>query len=66
MKVAIVGQGYVGLPLAIAAATNGNEVLGFDLNKELVDSINNGKSHVEDIDSKDIQELIKKIRRTMP
>ena len=58
MKVAIVGQGYVGLPLAIAAATNGHEVLGFDLNKELVDSLNDGKSHVEDIDSKDLADLI--------
>lgn len=58
MKVAIVGQGYVGLPLAIAAAMNGHEVLGFDLNVELVDSLNLGESHIEDIKSKDLAGLI--------
>ena len=58
MKVVIVGQGYVGLPLAIAAATNGHEVLGFDLNENLVNSLNKGHSHVEDIDSGELSNLI--------
>jgi UDP-N-acetyl-D-glucosamine dehydrogenase len=49
MKVAIIGQGYVGLPLAIAATKAGHEVIGFDLDSELVTTLNSGKSHVEDI-----------------
>ena len=35
MRVAIIGQGYVGLTIAIGAASAGHEVVGFDVNKEL-------------------------------
>lgn len=50
-KVAIIGQGYVGLPIAMAAAQSGYQVIGFDLNKDLVSDLNAGKSHIEDIPS---------------
>ena len=59
MKVSIIGQGYVGLPLAIEFAKVGVEVIGFDKNFNIVQNLQSGKSHIEDIDSKDIQELIK-------
>lgn len=58
MKVAVVGQGYVGLPLAIAAAKSGFEVVGFDLNESLVIKLNNGESHIEDIADLELQDLI--------
>ena len=59
MKVAIIGQGYVGLPLAIAATKAGHEVIGFDLNSELVTTLNSGKSHVEDISNSELQLALK-------
>ena len=51
MKVVIVGQGYVGLPLAMAICSAGHEVVGFDSNPVLVSNLNSGISHIEDIDS---------------
>ena len=49
MRVAIIGQGYVGLTIAIGAASAGHEVIGFDVNKELVNQLNSGVSHIEGI-----------------
>jgi UDP-N-acetyl-D-mannosaminuronate dehydrogenase len=40
MKVSVIGQGYVGLPLAIVCAKAGFEVTGIDLNKEKVSQLN--------------------------
>jgi len=51
MKVVIVGQGYVGLPLAMSICAAGHEVIGFDLNSIIVSDLNSGISHIEDIDS---------------
>jgi UDP-N-acetyl-D-glucosamine dehydrogenase len=39
MKVSVIGQGYVGLPLALAAASVGHEVFGIDTNVELINSL---------------------------
>ena len=49
MRVAIIGQGYVGLTIAIGAAGAGHEVIGLDLNSELVSQLNSGISHIEGI-----------------
>jgi UDP-N-acetyl-D-glucosamine dehydrogenase len=49
MRVAIIGQGYVGLTIAAGAASAGHTVFGFDVNAELVDQLNAGKSHIEGI-----------------
>jgi UDP-N-acetyl-D-glucosamine dehydrogenase len=49
MKVSIIGQGYVGLTIAVSAAKVGHKVVGFDLNAGLVDQLNSGKSHIEGI-----------------
>ena len=49
MRVAIIGQGYVGLTIAVAAAGVGHEVTGFDVNQELVSDLNSGISHIEGI-----------------
>jgi UDP-N-acetyl-D-glucosamine dehydrogenase len=48
-KVSIIGLGYVGLPLCIAAVKSNYEVVGVDLDVEKVKLINRGKSYVEDI-----------------
>ena len=56
--VTIVGQGYVGLPLAQAAVRAGWAVNGLDVTESLVDALNSGKSHVDDLSDADIQEML--------
>jgi len=53
MKVAIVGQGYVGLPLTIAAAKAGHQVVGIDSNATLIATLAAGKSSIGDISDTD-------------
>jgi UDP-N-acetyl-D-glucosamine dehydrogenase len=45
----IVGLGYVGLPLAVELAEAGYRVLGFDINPDVVEGLNAGRSHVKDV-----------------
>ncbi|MFB7329340.1 nucleotide sugar dehydrogenase [Streptomyces sp. NPDC056190] len=45
----VVGLGYVGLPLARSAAAAGLKVAGLDRNRRVVDGLNSGSSHVDDI-----------------
>ncbi|HXY85151.1 MAG TPA: nucleotide sugar dehydrogenase [Gaiellaceae bacterium] len=47
--VAIVGAGYVGVPLAQAFADAGRTVVLVDVNPEVVDALNRGESHIEDV-----------------
>ena len=56
--VAIIGQGYVGLPLAQEASRVGVKVLGFDINQGVVDALNSGVSHIDDLSDDDIREMI--------
>ena len=49
MKVSIVGQGYVGLPLAIAATDKSHEVVGIDLDEGLVETLKSGISPIRDL-----------------
>jgi UDP-N-acetyl-D-glucosamine dehydrogenase len=58
-NVAIVGQGYVGLPLAVAAASAGWKVIGIEKSSVRVTDLNNAKSPVEDVSDGDLQRLIK-------
>ncbi len=53
--IAIIGQGYVGLPLAMAAVDAGWDVIGVDNLESKVDQINRGASPVEDISDKHLQ-----------
>ena len=50
MKVAIIGQGYVGLTIAAFAAQH-FDVVGFDSNQKIVDQLNLGRSHIEGVES---------------
>ena len=52
----IVGLGYVGLPLAVELAKAGYRVLGFDILQRVVDGLNDGRSHVNDITDAQLQE----------
>jgi len=55
-NVAVIGLGYVGLPLAIEAANNKLKVAGYDINESLVGNLNKSVSHVEDISDKDLED----------
>jgi UDP-N-acetyl-D-glucosamine dehydrogenase len=48
-KVAVIGLGYVGLPLSLSFLDQGYEVIGVDLNKTKIRSIQSGKSYITDI-----------------
>ena len=48
-RVAIVGAGYVGMPLAQTFADAGSEVLLIDVDESVVDGINRGESHIKDV-----------------
>jgi UDP-N-acetyl-D-glucosamine dehydrogenase len=58
-NIVVIGQGYVGLPLALAAAAAGFSVTGVDSDREKVSAINSGNSPIEDITNNEIQNLIK-------
>jgi UDP-N-acetyl-D-glucosamine dehydrogenase len=57
MRVAIIGQGYVGLTIAVDAASSLCNVIGFDLNGSLVADLNLGKSHIEGISDASLSTL---------
>src|SRR6266496_3423472 len=62
MKIAVVGLGYVGLPLAIQFARADVTVLGLDIDAAKVDSINQARSYIKHISSEAIKEVVKRDR----
>src|SRR5881398_2502801 len=62
MKIAVVGLGYVGLPLAIQFARANVTVLGLDIDAAKVDSINQGRSYIKHIGSEAIEEVVKQCK----
>jgi len=59
MKIAVVGLGYVGLPLSLQFARSGVEVLGLDIDPAKVESLNQGRSYIKHIESATIAEHVK-------
>ena len=59
MKVSIIGQGYVGLPLAIAAVQAGHEVVGIDLDRGLTEKLALGNSSIGDLSDANIAGALK-------
>ncbi len=53
-KVVVVGQGYVGLPIAVRAAAVGFPVVGFDTASVRIDALGRGESYVEDVSADDL------------
>ncbi len=53
-KVAVVGLGYVGLPLALLADRKGHKVTGLDIDKSKIESLRDEKSYIDDISDEDI------------
>lgn len=57
--VAVIGLGYVGLPLAVEKAKAGFKTIGFDVQKSKVDMVNSGKNYIGDILDDELSELVK-------
>ena len=54
-KLVVVGQGYVGLPMALRAAESGLKVHGLDTNTATVERLNAGRSHIDDVSDDDLK-----------
>ena len=57
-RVAVIGQGYVGLPLAIAANVTGFEVIGIDSDAERISTLLSGTSPIEDVSNAEISKAL--------
>ena len=57
-RVAVVGLGYVGLPLAVALAESGAEVVGLDVIRDRAESVSRGESHVGDVPASALQAVV--------
>ena len=57
MRITIAGTGYVGLVTAVCMAEKGHHVTCVDINQEIVDTLNRGKSPIYE---KDLENLMKK------
>ena len=53
-KIVVIGTGYVGLPLAIMLARSGYEVIGVDIEENIVNAINEGILHLAEEEIKQI------------
>src|SRR3546814_2185394 len=49
-KVAVIGLGYIGLPTAALIARSGFRVLGVDVSSHVVETVNSGRIHIEEVD----------------
>ena len=54
-QLVVIGQGYVGLPLALRAAEKGFSVIGLDNEAKVVEALNTGISHIDDISTRDLE-----------
>ena len=59
MKIAVIGLGYVGLPLSLQFARSGVTVLGLDIDRIKVESLNGGRSYIKHISAEDIAEAVR-------
>src|SRR6476646_8822078 len=58
-KIAIIGLGYVGLPLSFQFARSGVTVLGLDIDTSKVDALNQGRSYIKHISSESVAEIVR-------
>jgi UDP-N-acetyl-D-glucosamine dehydrogenase len=61
MAIGVVGLGYVGLPLVVAFAEAGEDVIAVDVDQRKIDALNAGESYVEDIPSEVLRAVLPKI-----
>lgn len=58
IRAGVIGLGYVGLPLAVEFAKTGVAVVGFDVDREKIDSILRGESYISDVDSEAVSRVV--------
>ena len=58
VDLAVIGLGYVGLPLVQEATNVGLTVVGFDIGQGVVDGLNSGRSHIDDLSDADVQRMV--------
>jgi UDP-N-acetyl-D-glucosamine dehydrogenase len=63
-KVGIIGLGYVGLPLAVAFAEAGDEVVGLDVDQRKIDALRRGETYIEDVSPERIAAFRDRLRPT--
>src|SRR5436190_1408180 len=61
-RLAVIGLGYVGLPLAVEMAQAGFEVVGIDIDEKRVKQLNQGQSYIQDVPTADVGELVREKR----
>ena len=59
-KIAVIGLGYVGLPLAVNFAKSGYPVVGLDKDDDRVNLVNQKKSYISDIPTKELSQVVSK------
>lgn len=64
MSIGIIGLGYVGLPLAVAFAEAGEDVIGLDSDRSKVDRLGAADSYIEDVPSSSLEKLGDRIKAT--
>lgn len=61
-RIAIIGLGYVGLPLAVEFGLVGFSVIGIDTNPDKVDELTKGSSYIKDVESTKVSQLVENFR----
>ncbi len=61
-RLAVIGLGYVGLPLAVELAQAGFEVHGIDIDEQRVQQLNRGRSYIQDVPTADVTALVRQKR----
>jgi UDP-N-acetyl-D-glucosamine dehydrogenase len=64
MRVGIIGLGYVGLPLAVAFAEAGHDVVGVDVDQRRVERLRRSESDVEDVPSERLRQVVQRFTAT--
>ena len=57
-RLGVVGMGYVGLPLAVEYGKAGFSVTGIDIQKSKIDTLNSGRSYIQDVPTSEVAELV--------
>jgi UDP-N-acetyl-D-glucosamine dehydrogenase len=64
MKIGVIGLGYVGLPLVVAFAEAGHDVVGVDVDARVIGSLSEGRSHIEDVPDERLQAIAERFQAT--
>ena len=58
-RLAIIGLGYVGLPLAVGFARSGYQVLGLEVDERKIAAVNEGRSYIQDVEGRDVMSMVR-------